>query len=74
MRPILFHRTDTRISSSFKISLPHECTRVGGTQNAVVGVDIKIIYPTKCVPMGSTDTFHEKEGWYNEDVHRLLRA
>ena len=71
MRPRVFHRTDTRVSFGFEIPLPHECTRVGGTKTAVVGIDRERIYPTKCVPFGSTDTFHNEEVWYDVYVHRL---
>ena len=28
----------------------------------------------KCIPLGSTNTFHEEEGWYDADVHRLPLA
>ena len=72
MRPILFHRTDPRISSGFQIPLPHECTGIGGTQTIVAGVNRERVYPTQCVSLGSTDTIRKEERWYDADVHRLL--
>ena len=60
-RPRIFHRNDTRINSVFKIPLLHECTRVGGTQTAIVGVDRKRIYPTKCVPLERTYTIRKEK-------------
>ena len=60
MRLRFFHRINPRISSSFKIPLPHERTRVGGTQTAVVGVNRGRVYPTQCVSLGSTDIIHKK--------------
>ena len=43
MRPRLFHRTDTRISYDFQIPLPHECTKISGTQTAVARVDREMV-------------------------------
>ena len=72
MRLLFSHRTNTRVSFRFKSPLSHERTRVGGTQTAVARVYLQGIYATECVPLGSTDTFHKEEGWYDVDVHRLL--
>ena len=63
MRHKFFHRTDTRISSGFQSPLLHECTKIGGTQTVIAGVDRKRIYPTKCVPLRINDTFCKEEGW-----------
>ena len=72
MRPRLFHRTDLQISSGLQSPLPHECTRIGGTQTTVVGVNREGVYPTKCVALGSTDFVHKEEGRYDVDVYLLL--
>ena len=71
MRARLFHRTDTRISFGFQIPLPHECTKVGGTQTAITRVDRNRVYLTNYVPLGSTNTICKEEGWYDVDVHQL---
>ena len=31
------------------------CTRIGGTQTAVAGINRERVYLTPCVPLGSTD-------------------
>ena len=71
MRPRLFHQADPRISSYLQSPLPHECTRIGGTQTTVVGVNRERVYLTQCVPLGSTDFIHKEEGRYDADVHWL---
>ena len=71
MRARIFHRIDTRISSSFQIPLPHECTKIGGTQTAVAGVDRERVYLTHCVPLGRTNTICKEERWYDANVHLL---
>ena len=71
MRPRHFHRTDPRISSDLQSPLQHECTRIGGTENAVAGVNIEMVHTTQCIPLGSTDFFRKEEGWYDADVHLL---
>ena len=55
-----FYRTHTRITSGFQIPLPHECTRIGGTQTAVAGVYTERVYMTQCVPLASTNTFRKE--------------
>ena len=42
---------------------------MGGTQTVVAGIIREGVYPTQCVPSGSTDFVHKEEGWYNADVH-----
>ena len=36
-----------------------------------MGVDREREYPTECVSLGSTDTVHKEEKWYDADVHRF---
>ena len=69
MRHGIFHRTDPRISFSVQIPLLHDCIRIGGTQTAVATVNRERVYPTECVPLGSTDFVRKEEGKYDADVH-----
>ena len=71
MRPILFHQIDPRISFGLQIPLLHECTKIGGTQTAVVGVDRERVYLTQCVFLGSTNTVYKEEMRCDVDVHQL---
>ena len=69
LRPRIFHRTDPGISSRLQSPLLHECTRIGGTQTIVVGVNKERVYPTQCVPLGSIDFVPKEEGKYDSDVY-----